>query len=126
MSAVPPESCLAGMRILVVEDEPLVAMALEDMLLARGCQVVGPVPSVAEALSLILLEAPAAALLDVNLGVETSAPVAARLAGLGLPYLLVTGYEELAENDPLLSAAPRLVKPAAPELLLATMARLFC
>jgi DNA-binding NarL/FixJ family response regulator len=118
--------CLSGLRVLVVEDEPLVAMALDDLLAARGCAVIGPASSVAEALVLLERESPAAALLDVNLGDETSAEVARALAARGKPFLVVTGYEELAAVEPSLAHAPRLVKPAAPELLIATMKRLFC
>ncbi len=86
---------LHGRRILVVEDESLVAMLLETILEDMGCETVGPVSNVAEAVSLIdggeLLHG---ALLDVNVaGVEVF-PAAAALEARGVPFVFSTGYGE--------------------------------
>lgn len=86
---------LKGRRILVVEDESLVAMLLETILEDMGCETVGPVSNVADAVSLVeggeLLHG---ALLDVNVaGVEVF-PVAASLEARGLPFVFSTGYGE--------------------------------
>lgn len=83
---------LDGKRILVVEDEPIVAMMLEDMLADMGCVVVGPAARVAEAVALAEAEAIDAAILDVNIKGGCSYPVADRLRLRGIPYLFATGY----------------------------------
>jgi len=89
---------LAGRRILVVEDEFLIAMEIQRWLHAAGAEVVGPVPTVSEALSLIDGGHLDAAVLDVNLGDgDTSYPVADRLAVLGIPHLFATGETGAAE-----------------------------
>jgi DNA-binding response OmpR family regulator len=85
-------SGLAGLRVLVVEDEAMVAMLIEDALIDLGCEVIGPVAGVAAALDLLEAEAVDAAVLDVNLGGEKVFPVADRLAESGTPFLFSTGY----------------------------------
>ena len=80
-------------RILVVEDETILAMMVEDVLLDEGYSVVGPFARVAAALQAAELEALDAALLDVNLAGEMVFPVAEMLARRGIPFLLVTGYD---------------------------------
>jgi DNA-binding response OmpR family regulator len=77
-----------------VEDETtIVAMMIEDALLDEGYSVVGPFARVAAALQAAELEALDAALLDVNLAGEMVFPVAEMLARRGIPFLLVTGYD---------------------------------
>jgi DNA-binding response OmpR family regulator len=80
-------------RILVVEDETILAMMLEDVLMDQGYSVVGPFARVAAALQAAELEALDAALLDVNLAGEMVFPVAEMLARRGVPFLLMTGYD---------------------------------
>jgi CheY-like chemotaxis protein len=92
MIIINTSSVLASRRILVVEDEPLVAMLEEDLLLEAGAEIVGPATSVAQALTLIGDGDLDGAVLDVNLGEETAFPVAERLAELGVPFVFVTGY----------------------------------
>ena len=90
------QSMLGGKRILVAEDEAIVAMLVEDELLEAGAEVVGPAGSVNEALQLIGAAARkgglSAAVLDIDLAGATVEPVADRLAGLGVPFLFATGY----------------------------------
>ena len=110
---------LAGRRILVVEDEYLIAIELKRWLQEAGAAVLGPAPSVEQALDLIEDDgALDAAVLDINLGPgETVYPVADQLAALGVPSLFATG-DVGSRNDPAHSARPRLEKPViAPELL---------
>jgi CheY-like chemotaxis protein len=83
---------LAGKRILVVEDEALVAMMLEDMLAGLGCEVVGPAMRLNEGLELARLNGLDAAVLDINLGGERSYPIADLLEERGVPLAFVTGY----------------------------------
>ncbi len=115
---------LSGRRILVVEDEALVAMLVEDALTDAGCEVVGPVATVADALALLETEgAPAAAVLDLNLAGETSLPVADALAKCGVPFVVATGYGA-AGLPPEHKNAPVLAKPYDPAELTAVLARL--
>jgi len=76
---------LSGKRILVVEDEVMVAWLLEDMLGTLGCAVVGPAARINQALAMIGAEVIDAAVLDVNLNGEKSYPVADALAARGVP-----------------------------------------
>jgi CheY-like chemotaxis protein len=79
-------------RILIVEDEPLIAMMLEDFLDALDREVAGTADDVAGALARIEQGEIDAAILDVNLRAgEQSWPIAARLAELGIPFVLATG-----------------------------------
>lgn len=87
-----PNGFLAGCRVLVVEDEMMVAWALEDMLSDWGCTVVGPAARVANALTMLDAEAIDVALLDVSLDRQKSYPVADALAAGGVPFALLTGY----------------------------------
>ena len=79
-------------HILVVEDEPIVALSLQDMLDDLGFEVVGPAFRVSAALDLAQGTAIDAAILDVNMAGETSYGVAAALRARGIPFLFATGY----------------------------------
>lgn len=79
-------------RILIVEDEPLIAMMLEDFLEVLGKELAGQADTVAEALAVIDRGGVDAAILDVNLrGGEKSWPVADALAAKGIPFVFATG-----------------------------------
>ena len=80
------------LRILIVEDEMLVAMNIEDMLLDLGHEVAGLAGRLDAALSLAGEAEFDLAMLDVNLAGETSFPVAALLAKRSIPFLFATGY----------------------------------
>lgn len=86
------ENILQGRRVLIVEDEMLVAMMLEDMLADLGCTVVGTVGRVADALKAIEDEAPDIAILDMNLDGERTDGLADALAARGIPFAFATGY----------------------------------
>jgi DNA-binding response OmpR family regulator len=90
------EAALAGCRVLVVEDELLVAMLVETALEDESCTVVGPYGGLHEALEAARGEALDLAILDINLGGELVFPVAEILAGRGVPFLLLSGYGEVA------------------------------
>ncbi len=88
------DALLVGRRILIAEDEFLLAAHLGDELEALGAQVLGPVPTIEEATALIdSAGAIDAALLDVNLGGSMVFPVADRLRALGVPFAFTTGYD---------------------------------
>jgi PAS domain S-box-containing protein len=87
---VPPD--LRGKRILLVEDEPLVAMDIESQLTSAGCEVVGPAGTVVSAKRLIAETPFDAALIDVNLAGEAVDELAAALAKKRIPFAFATGY----------------------------------
>lgn len=92
MNDVDHNAALAGRRVLVVEDEPFIAMTLEDMLTDFGCVVAGSVSQVSDALAVIERGEMDAAVLDVNLGNQKIDPVADELARRGFPFVFTTGY----------------------------------
>lgn len=113
---------LAGIHVLVVEDEFLVALELEHMLDRQGCVVVGPVPSVERALALIREQAPDAAILDVNVDGGRVTPVAEALQAQEVPYVLATGYGASAFPEAALYQAPRVNKPVVENELIRVLA----
>lgn len=88
----------ADLRILLVEDEAIIAMTAEDMLADMGCMVVETASTLADALRMAESDGFDIALLDVNLAGEDSAPVADRLKALGKPFLFTTGYGSAGMN----------------------------
>jgi CheY-like chemotaxis protein len=82
----------AKKRILIVEDEPFIALTLEDMLSELGFEVAGTVSNVPAALDFLNGAQVDAALLDVNLGAQKIDPVADLLAQRKCPFLFTTGY----------------------------------
>jgi len=99
---------LKGRRILVLEDEPLIAMFLEDILTDLGCIVIGPALDIAQATTLVRDSAIDAAILDVNVGDSTSQPVADLLRARNIPFLVASGYND---TNLLLGAGGSLGKP---------------
>jgi DNA-binding response OmpR family regulator len=79
-------------KILIVEDEPLIAFDLKDMLEEAGFAVVGLAGSVSEGLALIETCGCDFALLDVNLRGAHSGPVAEALIARGVPFVAISGY----------------------------------
>ena len=114
---------LEGLRVLVVEDEFLVATLIEDMLETAGCVVSGPIPRVAEALDVMNEGAYDAAILDVNLAGERVDPVANALSHRNVPFMFVTGYSTGALPADF-AERPRLCKPFKMADLLDTLSDL--
>lgn len=84
---------LSGLKIIVIEDEALVALNLESMLEDLGCTVVGPFMRYAQAETMIERSADAdAAILDVNIGGQKVFPIAQKLVEKGVPIIFATGY----------------------------------
>ena len=102
---------LVGAKILVVEDEWMIADHLSMMLKDIGCLFVGPVATIADALVKIDEEQIDCALLDANLNGDSSAPIAGALASKSVPFVMVTGYGGLELPTAEMNAAPRLGKP---------------
>jgi CheY-like chemotaxis protein len=110
------------LRILLVEDEGLIAIMLEDMLEDMGCEVVKSLAAVAPTLAWLEAGGEAdAALLDVNLGGEEVFPVAEALSARGVPFAFTTGYGET--HDPRFRTAPLLSKPIKQSRLEAVIRR---
>lgn len=102
---------LRGCRVLIVEDEVLIAMELESLVAEQGWTAMGPVPTVERALALLDQERPDVVILDLNLNGQSSAPVAAVLIARDVPFILATGYGEARSLQPELKDAPRIDKP---------------
>jgi CheY-like chemotaxis protein len=103
---------LSGLRILVVEDEFMVADLLTLMLEDLGCIVIGPFADARSGVKAIENNVLDGAVLDANLGGGmTSAPVAAALQAASLPFIVATGYGALTLSDDALDRAPRITKP---------------
>jgi CheY-like chemotaxis protein len=117
-------TALQGRRVLVVEDEALVAMMMEDGLLDAGAEIVGPACSVSEALAIIERTVfdggLSVAVLDINLEGAAVFPVADCLAAHGVPFVFCTGYGEGCDRGTHV-AAPVLAKPFGPDALVATV-----
>ena len=102
-----PEPC----RILVVEDEALVALQLQSDLEQHGCHVVGPARSLKHGLLLAAQERLDAAFVDISLGRDTSAAIADQLLAREIPFVFATGYSETAMLPEHLREIPKLSKP---------------
>src|SRR3954469_1784266 len=110
---VSPPARLDGLRILVVEDEFLLAMTLEDDLRNIGAEVAGPFGDLASALAGAREHTFDVAVLDVNLGGTMVYPLADELISRRIPFLFLSGYS--AENMPARFASThRLAKPCDP------------
>jgi CheY-like chemotaxis protein len=101
----------AGRRLLIVEDELLIALELQHIVEQLGGTVVGPAGSVEGALQLLSETTPDAALLDANLRGGRVTPVAQACRDQSVPFALVTGYGRLELEEQLLQSAPRARKP---------------
>lgn len=116
---------LSGRHILIVEDEPLIAMTVEDMIVELGGIPVGPAANVADGLRLAATSPLDAALLDVNLNGCRSDEIARALAARGIPYIFATGYGRTGIDG--FPDTPVIAKPyraeALAEMLSALMAR---
>jgi len=115
---------LALRKILVVEDDALIAMELGERLADLGHAVLGPAHTIAEAEALITRERPDAALLDANLAGQSSVGLGMVLLGQGVPVAFCTGYDQVKGAPPELASAPVLVKPYSDAELRAALTKL--
>lgn len=113
---------LAGQRILVIEDEALIARQIADLLAGAGCSVVGPAPGLGEALALVRSERLDGAILDVNLSGTWSDVVADALRERNVAFIVLTGYADSALSAAFRDA-PVVAKPFDDEALLTLLAR---
>jgi DNA-binding NtrC family response regulator len=116
---------LAGLSILIMEDEAAIARLLEEILEDGGCNDVTLVPNIGAALPPIQQRVFSGVLLDMNLSDVSSIAVAEELVGRSIPFALVTGYG-VQNSDPLvIKAGPRLQKPFAKDALLRIVMEVF-
>lgn len=113
---------LAGRRVLVVEDDFLVASDIELIPTEHGCAAVELAPDPGRALAYARGDGLDAAVLDAKLGERTAAPMTAALRARGVPFVVVGG-DDGAALDPALRRAPRVGKPFATAGLVATLGR---
>ena len=109
--------------VLIVEDEPIIALGFEDMILGFGVRLVRTAGSVIRALDMIAVRAPDFALLDVGLVREKSFAVAERLDVLKIPFVFVTGYGAREKFPAAFVHKPRLIKPCSSDALEAVLKR---
>ncbi|MFC3839422.1 response regulator [Paracoccus rhizosphaerae] len=114
---------MTALRVLLVEDEMLIAMDMEDMLVAMGYVVVGPAMRLQKAVEKARVENLDLAVLDVNLAGERSFPVAEVLRERGIPFIFATGYGTAALTEEF-EGTITLQKPVDPGQLRAAIALL--
>jgi DNA-binding response OmpR family regulator len=102
---------LARPKVLLVEDDGLIAIDLEVIVQEAGCDVLGPCATAADALALLAARRPDAALLNVGLPDGPVSPTAEALAADGVPFALVTGYVPAELPEGRLAGVPVLEKP---------------
>ena len=114
---------LRGLKVLIVEDEAIIAMMVEDMLGDMGCEVVGPAGELAQAFAIAEREAFDCAILDVNLAGQRVDPFVDLLKARGAPFIFATGYgvAGLREED---RDWPVLLKPISGRRLGEALGRL--
>ena len=109
--------------VLIVEDDPIIALDFEDTILGFGVWTVRSVGNVAAALAAIAARPPDFAMLDVALAREKSFAVAEQLDALKIPFVFVTGYGGAASVPAVFVDRPRLGKPCTTEALEAALRR---
>jgi CheY-like chemotaxis protein len=123
--AVPTLGDLRHAKVLLVEDDFIVAYDMQTMLEEQGANVIGPASSLSEARELLARNGANVAVLDVNLNGELVFPLAEELQSRGVPYVFATAYaDDERLYPPSAQQAPRLAKPVLPAVLIAQVARL--
>jgi CheY-like chemotaxis protein len=107
--------------VLIVEDDPIIALDFEDTILSFGVKTVRTAGNVARALDLIAARAPDFALLDVSLSREKSFAIAERLDKLKIPFIFITGYGADVRLPAAFADRPRLTKPYSTDALKALL-----
>jgi DNA-binding response OmpR family regulator len=102
---------LTGLRILLIEDEPLLALWLEDILIELGAVVIGTAVTVAEAMAAIVNDPPEAVILDMNLQGMSAVPVATFLEERSIKFIITTGGYVDPSRELEFAGAPMLAKP---------------
>lgn len=115
---------LRGARLLIVEDEVIIAMELQSTFEDQGADVIGPAYTLAAGVELAVHDDISAAVLDLRLGRDAVSPVARALAARNIPFLFYTGQPP---SDPILAEWPEvtaIAKPASVSRLVDAVTRL--
>ncbi len=104
-------------RVLIVEDEPVLAFTLEELLIEAGFEIAGVAARLEKALAIIESGVCDAAILDTNLAGVHVGPAASALTARGLPFIILSGYSPDQQHSAF-SGALRLQKPCRPERLI--------
>jgi DNA-binding response OmpR family regulator len=120
-----PQPELCGLRILLVEDDVLLAMEMEDVLRDLGCEIVGPYGRLDDAMMAAFSQALDGAIVDLNLRGEMSFPLIATLRSKSVPCVLCSGYADLPEMRSQIGDLPALAKPCNHDHLVAIMRTAF-
>ena len=110
----------SAIRVLIVEDEPFIAMSLEDILIDAGFLIAGVVGKLEKALALIESSSCDVAIVDANLAGISSSPAAIALVARQLPFIVMSGYSPEQMHSEF-SGGTFLQKPCRPELLIQTL-----
>jgi CheY-like chemotaxis protein len=102
---------ITGLRVLIAEDEMLIAYDLEEELCAAGCEVVANCQHVGDVEAALDRLRPDVAILDINLRGELVYPAAERLRVLGIPFIFASGYEAALNVPERFSGVPTVSKP---------------
>ena len=121
MESASPHGRACPADVLIVEDDPIIAIDFEDRCLGFGVRRIRTVGSVARALQAIDERAPDFALLDVELVREKSFAIAERLTALEIPFAFVTGYGKEAIIPAEFAGQDRLQKPCSSDALEAVL-----
>ncbi len=116
---------LTGLRILIVEDDALVALNLQEFVESLGCTVVGPTGRLSEALAILETQEIDGAMLDINLHGEMVYPLAERLAEREIPILFCSGYAFTSAVPPRFAHYPQIAKPCAEHTVKSAMIKAF-
>jgi DNA-binding NtrC family response regulator len=119
MTAAHTAKDLTGRKVLVVEDEMLVAMDYCERLAEAGAEILGPFPSVAQALKCMDTGPVDVAVLDYALADQTSDPLQTALERRGIPFVVITGYPRVLVRR---NARQKVLsKPVSPDALCETI-----
>ena len=121
--AIVSDGSLSGQQIMVVEDDPIIGLDIADILQSHGAAVIGPFTTVANALQAIR-EAPDAAVLDVNLGRETTEAIAVQLSNRSIPFLVLSGQVDSSDLAKGFHGASMMSKPFREQDLVNRLIRL--
>ena len=113
----------ASLRVLIAEDEFLVALSLEEDLRRHGCEIIGPFSKLGDARQAAEVEELDVALLDVNMNGEMAYPVADALSARGIAFIFLSGYGAMTFPEQY-RAAPRVPKPYDPSILIKEIRKL--
>ncbi len=115
----------SGCRVLIVEDELLIALDLTRIVQEFGCTVAGPASTVDKAMALLETQRPDVALLDEDLRGQPVTPLAETLRRHRVPFAILSGYDRSPTGDEVLVSATRLRKPTSASAIRAVLNELW-